>query len=228
MRKICESGCFILSKSSADEQIFLSDMYKKRTQAKKHRLDAAQFGRSMVEMLGVLAIIGVLSIGGIAGYSKAMFKHKMNQTIDIVSRVLMNIAELPSNTVLGMDEAIKIGILDGLSCNTDSCQLPIQGCTMYVSSSLISIKLDGSKSDNIKFCTDFLAYHWENMLPDYVRHVSPLNYSGTFHPVYNNADLHLGGDDFSTKLTYNLNDIQDACKKSCDNDLFCYVYINLN
>ena len=26
-------------------------------------------GRSMVEMLGVLAIIGVLSIGGIAGYT---------------------------------------------------------------------------------------------------------------------------------------------------------------
>ena len=30
------------------------------------------FGRSMIEMLGVLAIIGVLSVGGIAGYSKAM------------------------------------------------------------------------------------------------------------------------------------------------------------
>ena len=29
-------------------------------------------GRSMVEMLGVLAIIGVLSVGAIAGYSKAM------------------------------------------------------------------------------------------------------------------------------------------------------------
>lgn len=29
-------------------------------------------GRSMIEMLGVLAIIGVLSVGGIAGYSKAM------------------------------------------------------------------------------------------------------------------------------------------------------------
>ena len=27
-----------------------------------------QTGRSMVEMLGVLAIIGVLSVGGIAGY----------------------------------------------------------------------------------------------------------------------------------------------------------------
>ena len=31
-----------------------------------------QSGRSMVEMLGVLAIIGVLSVGGISGYSKAM------------------------------------------------------------------------------------------------------------------------------------------------------------
>ena len=29
----------------------------------------SQSGRSMVEMLGVLAIIGVLSIGGIAGYT---------------------------------------------------------------------------------------------------------------------------------------------------------------
>ena len=31
-----------------------------------------QSGRSMVEMLGVLAIIGVLSVGAIAGYSKAI------------------------------------------------------------------------------------------------------------------------------------------------------------
>ena len=38
-----------------------------------------QSGRSMVEMLGVLAIVGVLSVGGIAGYSKAMNKYKMNK-----------------------------------------------------------------------------------------------------------------------------------------------------
>lgn len=31
-----------------------------------------QTGRSMIEMLGVLAIIGVLSVSGIAGYGKAM------------------------------------------------------------------------------------------------------------------------------------------------------------
>ena len=38
-------------------------------------------GRSMIEMLGVLAIVGVLSVGGIAGYSKAMNKFKTNKKI---------------------------------------------------------------------------------------------------------------------------------------------------
>ncbi len=36
-------------------------------------------GRSMVEMLGVLAIIGVLSVGGIAGYTMAMNKYRANE-----------------------------------------------------------------------------------------------------------------------------------------------------
>ncbi len=38
-------------------------------------------GRSMVEMLGVLAIIGVLSVGGIAGYTIAMRKYKANELL---------------------------------------------------------------------------------------------------------------------------------------------------
>lgn len=40
-----------------------------------------ELGRSMVEMLGVLAIIGVLSVGAISGYSKAMFKYKLNKEL---------------------------------------------------------------------------------------------------------------------------------------------------
>lgn len=46
-----------------------------------------QSGRSMVEMLGVLAIIGVLSIGGIAGYTMAMNRHKANQVVDYATRL---------------------------------------------------------------------------------------------------------------------------------------------
>ncbi len=48
-----------------------------------------QSGRSMIEMLGVLAIIGVLSVGGIAGYTKARRMYNSNlqrrQISEIVS-----------------------------------------------------------------------------------------------------------------------------------------------
>ena len=50
-------------------------------------------GRSMVEMLGVLAIIGVLSVGGIAGYSKAMEKWKTNKIIGEYSYLMQGIIE---------------------------------------------------------------------------------------------------------------------------------------
>ena len=43
-------------------------------------------GRSMVEMLGVLAIIGVLSVGGIAGYSLSMRRHRANSVVDYASK----------------------------------------------------------------------------------------------------------------------------------------------
>ena len=63
-----------------------------------------QGGRSMVEMLGVLAIIGVLSVGGISGYSKAMAKYKLTKVQDQITMLLMNIrtayATSPSYTGL--------------------------------------------------------------------------------------------------------------------------------
>lgn len=51
----------------------------------------AEAGRSMVEMLGVLAIIGVLSVGGISGYSKAMAKYKASKAMDQLSLLIANI-----------------------------------------------------------------------------------------------------------------------------------------
>jgi type II secretory pathway pseudopilin PulG len=50
-------------------------------------LDASA-GRSMVEMLGVLAIIGVLSVGAIAGYGKAMMKYKLSKQSEQISWLL--------------------------------------------------------------------------------------------------------------------------------------------
>ena len=48
----------------------------------------SQSGRSMIEMLGVLAIIGVLSVGGIAGYSKAMEMWKINKAVEQYSYII--------------------------------------------------------------------------------------------------------------------------------------------
>ena len=39
-------------------------------------------GRSMVEMLGVLAIIGVLSVGGISGYMLSINRFRANNMLD--------------------------------------------------------------------------------------------------------------------------------------------------
>ena len=43
-------------------------------------------GRSMVEMLGVLAIMGVLAIGGIIGYRYAVDKYNANEIINEVKK----------------------------------------------------------------------------------------------------------------------------------------------
>ena len=46
----------------------------------------SQSGRSMVEMLGVLAIIGVLSVGGISGYTLSMRRHRANGVADTIAK----------------------------------------------------------------------------------------------------------------------------------------------
>ena len=58
------------------------------------RNDICSAGRSMIEMLGVLAIVGVLSVGGIAGYSKAMEKFKVNKAISQYSMLIYDMLEL--------------------------------------------------------------------------------------------------------------------------------------
>jgi len=52
-----------------------------------------QTGRSMIEMLGVLAIIGVLSIGGLLGYRRAVNNHQANVILDDVNRFAFVILE---------------------------------------------------------------------------------------------------------------------------------------
>ncbi|MBQ8671588.1 MAG: hypothetical protein IJ525_03600 [Alphaproteobacteria bacterium] len=64
-------------------------------------------GRSMIEMLGVLAIIGVLSVGGIAGYSKAMMKYRINKTIEQITLIAGNVRTFfaPQRNYDGLDNS---------------------------------------------------------------------------------------------------------------------------
>jgi len=80
-----QGGRSLLSNCGSYALAFLSDVYKKGTRAIKCQAEGLQDGRSMVEMLGVLAIIGVLSVGAIAGYSSAMNKHKLNKQAEQLS-----------------------------------------------------------------------------------------------------------------------------------------------
>ena len=54
---------------------------------KQIRYINTQSGRSMVEMLGTLAIMGVLTIGGIAGYRYAINKSNANTILNAVSQM---------------------------------------------------------------------------------------------------------------------------------------------
>lgn len=81
-------------------------------------------GRSMIEMLGVLAIVGVLSVGGIAGYSKAMNKFKTNKVGDQIQMISTNIRTLFSSqrTYAGLSNgmALKAGLIPGEMYEADS------------------------------------------------------------------------------------------------------------
>ena len=71
----------------------------------KAQVKKSESGRSMVEMLGVLAIMGVLSVGGITGYRYAVNKARANDTIARLYRRAV--------IVSGQREAGQDGSLDG-------------------------------------------------------------------------------------------------------------------
>ena len=100
---------------------------------------ANYFGRSMIEMLGVLAIIAVLTVGGIAGYSKAMKKYQANKVVGEIIQVLANIKELSEN-----DNLFDIDNLDEETKKTLGLCLPsAENCSGYQRTPVGEIEIDG-------------------------------------------------------------------------------------
>ena len=105
--------------SSCEKNPNVHEAYMNFLRQRKTALDAplhaVSSGRSMIEMLGVLAIVGVLSVGGIAGYSKAMEKFKINKTIEQVAQIATNIRTLYAQqkdfSGLNNTTAIQMGVV---------------------------------------------------------------------------------------------------------------------
>ena len=86
-------------------------------------------GRSMVEMLGTLAIIGVLSVGGIAAYSYGMDKYRAN--------TIMNDVMLRSVDVIAQFDRTGDANLDSWPTTTAG------GYTIGLENETIGIQVDG-------------------------------------------------------------------------------------
>lgn len=128
-----------------------------------------QQGRSMIEMLGVLAIIGVLSVGGIAGYSKAMQKYRTNKTLEQITQVINGVRTLYAHqksynginaSVLKKAKILPESAFDG-STSTNA-RNPFGGELYIYSSSnsvvnAVTLQLDNIPEDA---CIDLASQDW--------------------------------------------------------------------
>ena len=114
--------------NGADAKPCLSDVYKNSTRAKRRQADVPLCGRSMVEMLGVLAIIGVLSVGAISGYSKAMLKYNLNKQAEQINQLInitytygsqINVTDTQNSSFIPYFEKLNL-IPDGMKATQNS------------------------------------------------------------------------------------------------------------
>ena len=116
--------------------------------SKSRRKSDSESGRSMVEMLGVLAIMGVLAIGGIAGYRYAMDKYNANEILNEVrkravtasqQRILGHAIDLSewSNTIQGHP----VTTVDNYNGDTSFFALTVSGIEQSVCDKVIAEKI---------------------------------------------------------------------------------------
>lgn len=109
-------------------------------------------GRSMVEMIGVLSIVAVLSVGGLTGYTKMMMQYKINKSIEQITNMSARISTIGSQASsydgLSNQSAVKFNAIPAEVISSDGVTLknPFGGSVHITPAPLFS---DG---------TDVLAY----------------------------------------------------------------------
>ena len=100
------------------------------------------FGRSMIEMIGVLVIIGALSAGGIAGYTKALHQNKVNKSIEQIGVISGHLSTIGANgglyTGMSNKSAIKLkAVLPEMNPSGTSLKNPFGGDVVISSAKLL-------------------------------------------------------------------------------------------
>lgn len=131
-----------------------------------------QSGRTMLEMLGVLGIMGIITYGAIAGINYGMSSYKINQTYSEVQDIIQGVEDLYSWSKLypsSIEELMKAACGNDVFTNSNSCVIDganskVQGAfgDMYISPT------DGRKSffihitvANSSECTRLAQMDWK-------------------------------------------------------------------
>ena len=186
-------------------------------------------GRSMIEMLGVLAIIGVLSIGGIAGYTKAMEKIHVNKIVNMVSDIsatirtayisqktyddfdggaigfdnqIQDMGLLPPEYIFELEGEKRIGLSSPLTLIT-----PFGYTEEYEEGGFSALSIGVLVPQNL--CVPLLTYDWRNA-----------DMKGIYTQVDSSNPTNLG---FGVLFVYaNASDLGDYnCDENDDQEYFC-------
>ena len=113
----------------------------------KNQLKHSESGRTMLEMLGVLGIMGVIMYGAVAGINYGMSTYKINQTYNEVQEAMQAIQDLyswqrcyPDNVFTGIVQDNDI-LLNGAKIGTVS----VAGIGASCNSGVESFKLEYSE-----------------------------------------------------------------------------------
>ena len=203
-----------------------------------------QCGRSMVEMLGVLGIISVLTVGALAGYGKAMYKYNLNKTFNVVAGSLKDLATF-TNRGFGGYSASKSKMAEkakaaGLLPDCKPIQSAIAGSGYQVCEAplgeiypkfVLTDKEDiGSLYSYMLYvtflknktnaCKDFLSKRWDTTIPEKYKR------SGKVWIISNKGErtVYSGG-----SHSFSLAGASSACKSICGSSAsYCSVVFDFS
>jgi len=197
-----------------------------------------EIGRSMIEMLAVLGIIGVLSAGGVAGYGKAINKYRIHTAVSYITDAIIeyqlflkrNPTSYPTDTDKMAQTALDYGLLSTCKiANSELAGSSYQVCRISLGEVYprFFITTDSTEiyqtymlyvsftSNKTQACIDFLNQRWDQIVPQkfWRRGKLWLTSNHGDRMVYSSTVNHL-----------NLTDIGSLCSELCETEaLYCTV-----